>query len=190
MDKKLLTDWVGIKNRDESALLHKYLKTKDIALLLRVYEPYMYLVYGLAYKLIQEPKQSQEIVYAIFKQLIKDVPEQEIRVFSTWLYQYTREFCFHWRSKARSRSDEIIALGGDQRTPITFYEKDDQSFEEEISKLENEIINLKNEQQRCHELFFKDQKCFQEIADITGWDVQLIKRHIRNAKKSINVYQD
>lgn len=190
MNLQLLPEWVGIKRRDESTLLQKYLDTKDISFLLQVYEPYMYLVYGLAYKIVREPQQSQEIVYSIFKKLIKDVPQQDIRVFGSWLYQVTRDYCFDWRTRARAHPGEIVALGGATRTPITFYEKDDQSFEEEISKLENEIKNLKNEQQQCLDLFFKEQKCFQEIAEITGWDVVLIKRHIRNAKKSINVYQE
>ncbi len=190
MDIQLLPEWVGIKRRDESSLLQKYRHSKDLTYLLELYEPYMYLVYGLAYKIVKEPNQSQEIVYSIFKKLIKEVPKQEIRVFSSWLYALTRDFCFTWRSRTRAKKDEFVALGSDTRTPITFYDKDDESFEEEIGQLENEIRNLKSEQERCLNLFFKEQKCFQEIAEITGWDILLIKRHIRNAKKSINVYQE
>ena len=54
----------------------------------------------------------------------------------------------------------------------------------------DEIINLKQEQEKCLQLFFNEQKCFQEIAEITGWDIALIKRHVRNAKRRVNIYQD
>lgn len=190
MNKQLLPEWIGIKRRDESSLLQKFIDTKDISYLLEVYQPYMYLVYGLAYKIIKKPQQSQDIVYSIFKELINKVPKQDIRVFNSWLYTMTREYCLQWRANASSQQEEIIALGGEARTHVTFYETEDSSFEEEINKLEIEIKNLKNEQRRCLDLFLKEQKCFQEIAEITGWDIQLIKRHIRNAKRSINIYQD
>lgn len=190
MDVQLLPEWVGINRRDESSLLQKYQRTKDLSYLLELYDPYMHLVYGLAYKIVKDASQSQEIVYIIFKKLIKEAPQQEIRIFSSWLYTLSRDYCLTWRSRARGSLDQYVALGSTTRTPITFYEKDDESFEAEINQLEKEINNLKNEQQRCLDLFFKEQKCFQEIADITGWDVQLIKRHIRNAKRSINIYQE
>ena len=150
----------------------------------------MHLVYGVAFKFVQDSKQSQEIVYCIFKKLIKAVQGQEIRVFSSWLYNLTREFCQQWRSRGRSEVEEVLAFGGTSQTPITFYEEDDQVFEDEISSMEEEISRLKSEQEKCVELFINQQKCFQEIADITGFEISEVKRHIRNAKRRINIYQE
>jgi RNA polymerase sigma-70 factor (ECF subfamily) len=190
IDKRSLSKWVGISHRDESSLLQKYIQTNDLRYLLELYQPYMHLVYGLAYTFVQDSKQSQEIVYCIFKKLIKEVRHQEIRVFSSWLYNVTRQFCKQWRSRGRSEVDEIVALGGTTQTPITFYDDDDNAFEKEIISMEEEIENLKNQQDRCADLFFNQQKCFHEIAAITGWDLAVIKRHIRNAKKRANIYQE
>ena len=189
IDKRSLSKWVGASRRDESSLLKKYLQTNDLAHLLDLYRPYMHLVYGLALRFVHEPKQSQEIVYCVFKKLIKEVKNQQIRVFGSWLYSMSREYCQRWRARGRSEVDKVVALGG-SGTPITFYEESDEAFEEEISSMEEEINNLKLEQEKCLDLFFNEQKCFQEIADITGWDVSLIKRHIRNAKRRINIYQE
>ncbi len=190
IDKPVLSKWVSASPRDESSLLNKYHQTKDLAHLLNLYRPYMHLVYGLAFKFVHEPQQSQEIVYCVFKKLIKEVKNQKIRVFSSWLYTLSREFCQKWRARDSSDEEQILALGGTSKTPITFFDEGDEDFEEEISSMEDEISDLKKEQEKCLELFFNQQKCFQEIADITGWDVALIKRHIRNAKRRINIYQD
>ena len=190
IDKEALSKWVGVSRRDESSLLEKYLKTKDLAYLLDLYRPYMHLVYGLAFRFVDEPQQSQEIVYCIFKKLISEVKKQEIRVFGSWLYTLSREYCQKWRIRAPSEVNKVIALGGESSTPITFYDEDDEAFEEEINSMEDEIINLKQEQEKCLQLFFNEQKCFQEIAEITGWDIALIKRHVRNAKRRVNIYQD
>ena len=190
IDKPSLSKWVGIGHREESSLLKNYLRTKDLSYLLELYRPYMHLVYGVAYKFVNDSKQSQEIVYCIFKKLIKDVTQQEIRVFSSWLYNLTRNYCKQWRARGRSAIDEIVALGGESQTPITFYDDDDSTFENEINSMEEEVETTKKQQDTCANLFFNEQKCFHEIADITGWDVALIKRHIRNAKRRANIYQE
>ena len=190
MNKRSLSNWAGVGRRDESSLLQNYLQTKDLTYLLKLYKPYMHLVYGVAYKYVGDPKQSQEIVYCIFKKLIKDVSIQEIRVFSSWLYKLTSEFCKQWRARGRTEADEIVALGGASQTPITFYDDEDGTFEDEITSMEQEIELLKGQQEQCVMLFFDQQKCFHEIADITGLDVPLIKRHIRNAKQRANIYKD
>jgi len=190
IDKKLLSKWVNVSQGDELALLNNYLKTKNLSYLLNLYRPYMHLVYGVAYKFIQDPRQSQEIVYCIFKKLIKEVNEQEIRVFSTWLYNLTLDFCKQWRNRGQSEVDQIVALGGSTHSPIAFYEQEDDVFENEISNLEEEAKNLQIQQEKCADLFFNQQKCFREIADLTGWEVSQIKQHVRNAKRKANIYQE
>jgi len=190
IDKQALSKWVGASRRDESSLLQNYLHSGELSYLLDLYRPYMHLVYGLAFKFVHEPKESQEIVYCIFKKLINEVKRQEIRVFGSWLYIMSRDICKQWRSRGRSDVERILALGETSNAHITFYDEDDDAFEKEISSMEDEIINLKKEQEKCLELFFTEQKCFQEIADITGWDVSLIKRHLRNAKRRVNIYQE
>jgi hypothetical protein len=137
IDKQLLPEWVGLSRRDESTLLKKYLQTKKISYLLDLYRPYMHLVYGIAFKFVQDSKQSQEIVYCIFKKLIKDVNNQEIRVFGAWLYNLSLEFSKQWSIRDRSDVDQIVALGGNSQTPISFYDEEDDACEDEINSMEN-----------------------------------------------------
>lgn len=190
IDKNTLSDWVGTNRRDESSLLNKYLQTGDLAYLLSLYKPYMHLVYGLAFKYTQDPKQSQEVVYCIFKRLIKEVKLREIRLFSAWLYKTSLQFCKQWRQRGRSEADKIIALGGVGQAPITYYDEDDAIFEEEISNMEDEVKDLQEQRQQCVELFFEQQKCFEEISNITGWKISQIKRHLKNVKRRANIYQE
>ncbi len=190
IDKHILSDWVGANRWDESSLLQKYLQTGDLGFLLTLYRPYMHLVYGLANKFVQNPAQSQEIVYCLFKKLIKEVKQQEIRMFSAWLYNISLQFCKQWRSRGQIDAEQLVALGGTSQTPITYYDDDDDQFEAEISNMEDEVKHLKAQQQKCSELFFKQQKCFQEIADITGWEISQIKRHLQNVKRRANIYQE
>ncbi|GJM29725.1 MAG: hypothetical protein DHS20C17_23600 [Cyclobacteriaceae bacterium] len=150
----------------------------------------MHLVYGLSFKFVQDSKQSQEIVYCIFKKLIKEITKQEVRVFSTWLYNLSLEFVKNWRARGRSEVDRIVALGGSSQTPISFYDEDDDVFEDEISSMEKEIEELKIHQEKCAELFFNQQKSFREIAEITGLEISQVRGHVKNAKRRANIYQE
>lgn len=190
IDKQAWLEWVGASDKDELSLIKKYLKTTDLAYLLDLYRPYMHLVYGLANNFTGNPKQSQEIVYCIFKKLIKEVQQQEIRAFSGWLYHLSRRFCQQWLQRGRSEDDQIVAMGGSIQTPVTFYYEDDQDLEQEISHMEDEVKNTREQQERCSELFFNKQKCFQEIAYLTGLEISQIKRHLRNSKRRANIYQE
>jgi RNA polymerase sigma-70 factor (ECF subfamily) len=82
-----------------------------------------------------------------------------------------------------------VALGGKSQTPISFYDEEDDAFVAEINSMEIEVKQLKIQQDKCAELFFIQQKCFQEIADITGWKIAQIRRHVKNAKRKANIYQ-
>lgn len=190
IDRELLSKWVGKSRRDESSLLKKYLQTRNLSYLLDLYRPYMHLVYGLSFKFVQDSKQSQEIVYCIFKKLIKEITKQEVRVFSTWLYNLSLEFVKNWRARGRSEVDRIVALGGSSQTPISFYDEDDDVFEDEISSMEKEIEELKIHQEKCAELFFNQQKSFREIAEITGLEISQVRGHVKNAKRRANIYQE
>ena len=189
-DKNSLLDWVGVSQSNESSLLQKYVQSGDLSHLLELYRPYMHLVYGLAYKYVRDSKQSQDIVYCIFKKLINEVKKKEIRLFSAWLYITCLTFCRQWRQRGQSEADQIVALGGSGASPISYYDEDDHEFEDEIITVENEVKRIKEQQEECSRLFFIEQKCFQEIAEITGWEISLIKRHLRNIKKRTNIYQD
>lgn len=179
-----------LKLKDEQKLIKKYLATKKLSYLVDLYKPYIHLVYGIALRYVADDHQAQIITIKIFKKLARDLPQQEIRIFQSWLYIVTKNYCENWMMSRNNQAElvESVEVEDEKQFDFTLYGKDDRSFEAEISNMENEILNTKKEQEKCMDLFFKEQKCFQEIADITGYRLSNIKRHIKNAKKNINIY--
>jgi RNA polymerase sigma-70 factor (ECF subfamily) len=60
-------------------------------------------------------------------------------------------------------------------------------METNLSKLERCIEQLGNEQKQCVQLFYLQQKCYKEITESTGFDMNKVKSHIQNGKRNLKI---
>ena len=56
---------------------------------------------------------------------------------------------------------------------------------ERVAELERELGNLSKEQRVCVELFYLKDKCYQEVAEITGYSLNQVKSYIQNGKRNL-----
>jgi DNA-directed RNA polymerase specialized sigma24 family protein len=59
--------------------------------------------------------------------------------------------------------------------------------ENDLKKLEKCIQLLAGEQQTCVRMFFLEEKCYKDIAAITGFDLNKVKSHIQNGKRNLKI---
>ena len=60
--------------------------------------------------------------------------------------------------------------------------------EEQISDfLRNGIENLKEEQRNCIELFYFENKSYQEICSYTGYSIMQVKSFLQNGKRNLKI---
>ena len=57
--------------------------------------------------------------------------------------------------------------------------------EVQLNHLEYALKQLGTEQRRCLELFYLQQKCYQEVADETGYSMKQVKSYIQNGKRNL-----
>ena len=62
------------------------------------------------------------------------------------------------------------------------------SKEEALNKLEEAVKQLHAEQRTCIELFYLKEKCYNEIAETTGYSLMQVKSHIQNGKRNLKIY--
>jgi RNA polymerase sigma-70 factor (ECF subfamily) len=60
-------------------------------------------------------------------------------------------------------------------------------LEEDLSKLEKCISKLVDGQKQCLELFYLQEKCYKEVADATGFDLNKVKSFIQNGKRNLKI---
>ncbi|WP_244518848.1 RNA polymerase sigma factor [Parapedobacter composti] len=173
--------------QSEQYLLTAYRETGNLQLLGRLYEPYMPLVYGLCFKYYKDEAKSEDAVMQIFESLVAKLRVHEVSNFKSWLYTLARNHCLmDLRTESRVSTVDIEEhlvesdrlLHQQYEEPIT---------EERLALMESCLEELNEEQQRCIRLFYLEQKCYKDVAAITGYDLNKVKSYIQNGKRNLKI---
>lgn len=177
--------------KEEKYLLDEYRRTGDLHLLGMVYEPYMSLLYGVCYKYYGKQAESEDAVMQIFEELIDKLRIHEVSNFKSWLYTFARNHCLMDLRK-RNRMvmvdmDEGVLTGQDlvSQSDTELFSK--QQVEDQLTLMEACLETLSEEQERCVRLFYLEQKCYKDVADITGFEMGKVKSYIQNGKRNLKL---
>lgn len=171
---------------DEAAILSDYRRTGELELLGRLYQGYMPLVYGLCLKYFKDEELSKDAVMQIFEQLIDKLRRHEVSNFKSWLYTLARNYCL---MALRSSSKHIFVPVEDgvmERDEIVHLNIDE-SKENALSSMERCMEKLPDDQRISIDLFYLQEKCYKEVADITGFDMNKVKSYIQNGKRNLKI---
>jgi len=168
--------------RDEKHLLEEYRKTGELNLLGKLYEPYMPLLYGVCYRYFNDREKSEDAVMGIFESLIVKLRQHEVTNFKSWLYVFVRNYCLmELRKSKRAVMVELEEELVDNDPGF------DQYNEDRLTLMEDCLDTLSEEQRHCVRLFYLKQHCYQEIAEITGYDIGKVKSYIQNGKRNLKI---
>jgi len=56
-----------------------------------------------------------------------------------------------------------------------------------LSHLGNAVEQLNDEQRICIEMFYLNGKCYQEVAETTGYSMKQVKSFIQNGKRNLKI---
>jgi RNA polymerase sigma-70 factor (ECF subfamily) len=170
-------------------LIRKYLREKDPEILGQLYQRYMHLVYGVCLKYLKDREESKDAVILIFEKLREEIQRHEVHNFKSWLYVMTKNFCFRKLQtkgsvlkKFQEYSDEKIMESTIDMSPI-----DEVQPENLTEALKECIEKLKTEQRICIELFYFNEKCYQEISEMQNLSLTKVKSYIQNGKRNLKI---
>ncbi len=173
---------------DEQRLLVEYRKTGDLQLLGRLYEPYMPLIYGLCFKYYNDATRSEDAVMQIFESLITKLRMHEVTNFKSWLYTVARNHCLmDLRVTNRINTVDIDEHIVESDIFMHQYNNGETISEERLALMELCLSELGEAQQRCIRLFYLEQKCYKDVAEITGYDLNKVKSYIQNGKRNLKI---
>jgi RNA polymerase sigma factor, sigma-70 family len=173
---------------DEKHLLTEYRKTGDLQLLGKLYEPYMPLIYGLCFKYYKDETKSEDAVMQIFESLISKLRVHEVSNFKSWLYTLARNHCLmELRRANRVATVDIEEHVMESDVFLHQQNEGEQIPEERLMLMESCLETLSEEQQRCITLFYLEQKCYKDVAELTGYDLGQVKSYIQNGKRNLKI---
>lgn len=174
----------------EAALLADYYQSGDLQVLGKLYEPYMFLIYGVCLKYLKDTAKSEDAVMQIFESLIKKLRIHRIENFKSWLYTVARNHCL---MQLRASGKDIVVINESfmESGNNLHQANDDEDFHEErLQLMEKCIGELSQEQQQAVRLFYLEEKCYKDISDITGFDMKKVKSYIQNGKRNLKICMD
>ncbi|RCH54478.1 sigma-70 family RNA polymerase sigma factor [Mucilaginibacter hurinus] len=169
---------------DDDMLLNSYRTGADLAVLGRLYEKYVPLVYGVCLKYLKDEEQAKDAVMGIFEELVSKAKQHEIKQFRGWLYVLARNYCL--MQLRAGKKMEMVELD-EVMENTTFLHPDSTYSEEHLKVLQRCMEKLPVKQKESVDLFYLQEKCYKEIADATGHTLNEIKSYIQNGKRNLKI---
>jgi RNA polymerase sigma-70 factor (ECF subfamily) len=63
----------------------------------------------------------------------------------------------------------------------------DEAHEQQLKLMEDCMKKLPDDQAACLRLFYLEQKCYKEVAEYTGYDMNKVKSYIQNGKRNLKI---
>ncbi|MBT1699584.1 sigma-70 family RNA polymerase sigma factor [Fulvivirgaceae bacterium PWU4] len=174
------------KKLTDEELVALYKQSEQLDVIGELYQRYTSLVFGVCLKYLKDREESRDAVMQVFEKLIVSLKEHAVSQFKGWLYVTARNHCLmQLRSKKGKNFEEISPFI--METDPEAHLQDVPEIETNLSKLEKCIETLGEEQKLCVRLFYLEQKCYKEITEITGFDLNKVKSHIQNGKRNLKI---
>lgn len=190
MNKSILLKFIqnisGNKEINESELLIEYRNTGNLQLLGNLYENYMPLVYGLCLKYFKDEEKSRDAVMQIFEELIPKLRIHEVVNFKSWLYTLARNHCL-MAIRSSSKHDFVSVDEYFMETESVLHLNRDEIPEDRLILMEKCMETLSDEQRISVNLFYLEQKCYKEVSEQTGFDLNKVKSFIQNGKRNLKI---
>ncbi|MBX2931718.1 MAG: sigma-70 family RNA polymerase sigma factor [Chitinophagaceae bacterium] len=174
------------QSADDNSLLIAYQESLDQNILATLFLRYNDLIFGTCMKYLKDEDASQDAVMDIYQELVQKLPQHKVENFKSWLYVVTKNHC-------------LMQLRKDKKTPTVefdgqFMQSEDFSHldnvlekEKHLQSLESCIEALNDEQKKSIQLFYLENKCYNEIADITGIEWNKVRSLIQNGRRNLKI---
>lgn len=168
----------------DATLVSQYRQTGDMQMLGVLYQRYMDLVYGVCLKYFKEPERAKDAVMQVFEELVEKLKKHEVENFRGWLHMVAKNHCLmQLRTPKNLKTVEMPEgfMQNEQEVHLNgVLEK-----EENLQRLEHCLETLSAEQKQTVQLFYLDGKCYNEIAEITGYEWNKVRSFIQNGRRNL-----
>jgi RNA polymerase sigma factor (sigma-70 family) len=181
--------FTGNTNRSsltDKELVDLYKKSPGLDALGELYRRYMDLVYGVCLKYLKDSEAAKDAVMQLFEELVIKLKKYEIENFKSWLYQVAKNYCLmQLRSPKNLKTVEInpSLMQNEENVHLNgVLEK-----EENLQKMEHCLKTLTEEQRTVIQLFYLEDKCYNEIVESTGHEWSQVRSFIQNGRRNLKL---
>lgn len=177
------------KPTTDAEYLAAYQATGNLELLGELYERYMEMVFAVCFKYLRDEDESKDAVMQIFEELVVKLRTHSVENFRSWLHSVARNHCLmHLRSnRLQTEGVDYFEDGSMENEPFEHQSDEPFELEQNLSKMTDCLETLSDEQKMSIRLFYLEEKCYKEITDLTGYDLNKVKSYIQNGKRNLKI---
>jgi RNA polymerase sigma-70 factor (ECF subfamily) len=183
---KFIKNNARIKEQNDAELIAQYKQSGNLEVLGTLYNRYMHLVFGVCLNYLKEEELSKDAVMQIFEELVLKVRVHEIQNFKSWLHVLARNHCL--MALRKTSKNNVVSLDDAFVENREFVHLDiDDTKEKQLTVMEKCMETLPEEQRISVDLFYLQEKCYKEVAEITGFEMLKVKSYIQNGKRNLKI---
>lgn len=171
----------------DEELLQDFKERQQQQSLAVLYLRYNHLVYGVCMKYYKSSEQSKDAVMEIYEDICKKLQTHNVENFKSWLYVVAKNHCLMQLRKGKKTLTVDFETSG-------FVQSEDYSHldtvlekERDLKKLEYCIEQLGSEQNTVINLFYLQQKCYNEIVEITAMEWNKVRSLVQNGRRNLKI---
>lgn len=169
----------------EQELLCAFEQSGNKELLGIVLERYTLILMGVCMKYLKDSNSAQDILQQVFIKAILTIEKQRIDNLGGWLYRVAKNECLDYLRKYKNHTDVDDLAYRLEQEELNL--EDHLKKESDVQALKKAMESLKEEQRVCIELFYLKQKSYQEIVEMTKFDIKQVKSNIQNGKRNLKI---
>lgn len=173
----------------DKELVQLYKQSSDMKVLAELYQRYMDLLYGVCLKYLKDSETSRDAVMNIFEELVGKLHKHEVDNFKSWLYTLAKNHCLmQLRTPKNLKTTEF--RGDSMQSEEEVHLNGVLTREDNLQRLEKCLQTLSAEQKITVELFYLQNKCYNEIAETTGIEWNKVRSYIQNGRRNLKICMD
>ena len=171
--------------KSDLELIKDYKASGDLDLLTTLYDRYIELVFGLCLKYLKNGHESEDMVMHIYTVLIEKLKKHDVKNFKSWLYTLSKNQCIEFlrkNNRTLTKEKEAKLVYSEQ-----VFHPDDVRKENALVQMEKCLVKLPEDQRKCIQLFYLENKSYNEIVDDTGFEWNMIRSYLQNGRRNLKI---
>ncbi|MBI5218245.1 MAG: sigma-70 family RNA polymerase sigma factor [Bacteroidia bacterium] len=176
----------------DNELVEKYKTTRENMYLGELFERYTHFMFCVCLKYLKDEEKSKDAVMQIVEKLMTDLLKHDVSNFKSWLHVVVKNHCLMQIRSEKSFDKKRSPLEKDMiifmETGAPMHPDIESDVEIKLDLLEKGIHELDDEQKKCIDLFYLQDKSYADIMEITGYTMNQVKSYIQNGKRNLKIY--
>ena len=177
------------KQLTDAELIGLYKSSDDTFYVGELFQRYSHLIAALAFKYLKDSDETEDAVMDVFEIMTRDLRTHEVKNFNAWIYSVTKNHSLKLKrkkNKEREQEDSLKYNGHDLFGTTTDEDRERAvNKDRQLTELEEALKGLSEEQKRCVELFYLNNKSYAEVAEETGYTMKQVKSYLQNGKRNL-----